>query len=140
MELDNRADNEEANAAQDRRKFPRFDVDFQIKIVASDRNDPEEIMKGVAINISKDGVCLKTNYQAPVAALLFLAVAYGGRDSLFLAEVIWKNKIDDQFMYGMHIVNWTFLDFQLERDIFSTPNQPQTRYKPTLQAVVPILV
>lgn len=110
--------NESTKVYEDRRKYRRFDVDFQVKIVASDRNDSDEIKLGQAINISKDGVCMKTTFCVPVSSVLFLSITYGGQDSLFLAEVVWKNTRDNGYLYGLHIVNWTSLDELLEHNIF----------------------
>ncbi len=105
----------------ERRQYQRISVDFEVAIVATEGSGGAEIMRGESINISKNGLCLKTDYEASISSLLFLSIVYGGRDSLFLAEVVWRTPKDKGFIYGLHIRHWTHLDPTLEREVMDRP-------------------
>ena len=119
---------------ENRRKYRRITVDFEVAIVATEGNGSAEIMKGVAVNISKVGLCLTTEYEASISSLFFLSIVYGGRDSLFLAEVVWRTSNKEGYIYGLQIRHWTHLDPTLEREVMSS-SEPVSSERSPVKAV-----
>lgn len=101
----------------ERRKFRRINVDFSVEIIAAEKDLPDELNKGQGLNISQDGICLKTLLDIPVTGLVSLSCSFAGRDSQFVGEVVWKKLDPDGYIYGLKIKRWAYLDPLLEREI-----------------------
>lgn len=99
---------------KDRRQFPRIEGQFSVDLLnmGDDPNFPpfEAVITGVALDISKRGIRLKSAYNATVGSFISAIVYYRSTDSIALCEVMWKRIEDGQFHYGLYIKEWSELD------------------------------
>jgi hypothetical protein len=115
----------------ERRRFPRISLRLPVSIVTSLGAETRESAEGTTVNISRDGMCLETDFKAPVASLVFLSVEYAGRDSLLLGEVVWRTEGSARHTYGLRIRHWTFLDAALDSAMAANRARPsQIRIDP----------
>lgn len=121
----------------ERRHYLRKKVDFQANIVGTDGMLMEEFSSGRVVNISKEGLCLETTFLAEVKALLSLVIYFEGRDSLCLAQIVWKSINQNEARYGLRIQHWTFLDPSLELEMARSRDVPNPA--PRLSPMMPAL-
>jgi hypothetical protein len=119
------------NKTDERRHFPRMDVKYAAAIVATDGSGLNADVTCVIVNMSKEGMCLKTTLDAPVAAFISVSIDCAGHDSLMLAQVMWRKATGNVLLYGLKIKNWSYLDAALDRALrnaspksASTPSRP----------------
>jgi hypothetical protein len=101
----------------DRRRSPRINVKYDVSIVAADGSSVDGSTRGLVLNISKDGLCLKTVFQADVRSLISVSIIFGGYDSLVLTEVMWKRPDGSHVQYGLRFKQWSYLDPLLEGEL-----------------------
>jgi hypothetical protein len=97
----------------DRRRFPRAPASYDVQIVAADDRDMGSYVPGRLRNISQEGLCLESAFDAPVGALMSVSIDHGGHDSLLLVKVMWR----DGTCYGLEIKHWSYLDPLLEIEL-----------------------
>lgn len=99
----------------ERRRSRRHEVAFSAAVVAADGNDVSNRVGASVINVSSDGLCLKTQFETSVDSLISIVIDFQEHDSLLLAQVMWRKTDGNSFQYGMKIKGWSYLDFSLEQ-------------------------
>lgn len=107
----------------DRRKHPRFEGQFKVDLLNMG-DDPnisqyEAVIPGTALDISRQGLRLKTMYSVQPNSLLSAIVYYRGQGSVCLCKVMWKREEMGEFVYGLFIEEWPQLDSALEEQLKS---------------------
>lgn len=106
---------------KDRRKFPRFEGEFKVDLLnmGDDPNFPlfEAVVPGKALDISKQGIRLESNYSVSVGAFISAIVYYKNEDSIALCEVMWKRETLGIFSYGLYIKEWSKIDPSLLKQL-----------------------
>lgn len=90
---------------------------MEANIVAGDKTEVQTPIAGRVLNISKEGLCLRTSFKAAVSALISLSVDCWEHDSLCLAEIVWQAEEPQGYLYGLRIRRWSYLDSFLENEI-----------------------
>ena len=103
----------------DKRRHSRRANDYVVDATDLDDMNHETIIRGTGINISREGLGLKIDLDAPIGRLLSLIIYHQDRDSLCLGRITWKIKSDNEFHYGIHIKRWTYIDPPLEQAFIS---------------------
>ena len=119
---------------QERRRHPRIAVDMRANLYDAVESTGKEIVSGRAVNISRCGMMLKIDFEAPLGSLHVMAVSYGDFESICLAQVVWKDRRDEFTVYGLDIKRWSYMDPALERLFEShgkTPPAPPSPERPT---------
>jgi PilZ domain len=106
---------------KDRRKHPRLEGHFPVDVLNMG-DDPavspfEAVLKSTALDVSRQGMRLQTNYNVPVGSVLSGVVYFHGTESVCMCEVVWKREADDQNLYGLFIREWSKLDLGLEKQL-----------------------
>jgi hypothetical protein len=103
---------------RDRRKHPRFEGQFKVDLLNMG-DDPqtsayEAVIPAVALDVSRQGLRLKTSYAVKVGTLLSAIVYFRGAGSVCLCQVVWKREEMGQFLYGLYIEEWPQMDSVLD--------------------------
>ena len=116
----------------DRRRHPRFEGEFLVDLLNMG-DDPEippdePVVRGMALDVSRQGLRLRSAYNVNVGSFISAILYYKGHDSLALCEVMWKRVEQGQFLYGLFIREWSALDPDLATALatMETPTQTQT--------------
>jgi hypothetical protein len=129
---------------RDRRQHPRFEGQFRVDLLNMG-DDPlmspwEPVVPATALDISRAGMRLASQYNATVGSRVSTVVYYKGFDSLCLCEVVWKRVENGRYLYGMFIKEWSQLDPALERQLKAMELEEQrakdSDLTPTAGAVV----
>lgn len=111
----------------DRRRHPRFEGQFKVDLLNMG-DDPniavaEAVVPAVALDVSRQGLRLKTVYSVPVGTLLSAIVYFRGVGSVCLCQVVWKREEMGEFCYGLFIEEWPQMDNALNNALKSIENQ-----------------
>jgi len=106
---------------KDRRKYPRFEGLFQVDLLNMG-DDPaispfEVVVKGTALDVSKQGIRLQAIYNVNVGSKVSAVFYYKGRESVCLCKVMWKREEMGQFLYGLYIDKWSQMDPLLQKQL-----------------------
>lgn len=118
----------------DRRKHPRFEGQFKVDLLNMG-DDPqisafEAVVPAIALDISRQGLRLRTAYTVNVGTLLSAIVYYRGQGSVCLCEVVWKREIAGEFLYGLYIEEWPQLDSALEAQLKAIEREETAAHAP----------
>ncbi len=110
----------------DRRRFPRFEGPFQVDLLnmGDDPQIPptESIVPATALDISKEGLRLKSHYAAAVGSFVSAIVYFKGQGSVCLCEIKWKREDGNSLLYGLYVKEWCTLDPSLARKLKELEN------------------
>ena len=117
---------ERANDNKERRKSPRFDMDWPLEYRVTDAPD---VHGGIAVNGSDEGLCIHSARDMSVGTRLNIVVIYREEFQLtcfeVLAEIIWKDlclKEDwSGYQYGLEFVQIRGEDLQKIKKLFPSP-------------------
>ena len=114
---------------KDRRLHPRLEGEFPVDLLNMG-DDPsvspfEAILPGTALDVSRQGMQLKTSYHVPVGSVvstIFYMNGNGG--SVCLCQVVWEREVEGQFLYGLFIKEWSQIGPELERKFLAMETAP----------------
>lgn len=104
-------------AGPERRKSPRLKRDLDVDIVILSGKRAGDEIPGKVVNVSKEGLCLQMPPDIPLEEQLSLVVYCDDSDSLCVGKIIWKKEAGEKTNYGIHVLYWSYLDPQLERQL-----------------------
>lgn len=103
-------DRKENDNPTDRRRHPRAKCNFEVDIVSSAGWEMDGPVKAKAVNMSKEGLCIRISHKIPVGAQLSLVIFHAGHDSMCLGEVVWKEETTMGNIYGLVLKHWSYMD------------------------------
>ena len=108
-------------SGRERREYPRFEGKFKVDLLNTG-DDPnisswESVVQCTALDISKHGMRLASHYNVPVKSTISIIVYYRGYESICLCDVVWKRTVNDEFLYGLYIKEWSKLDSKLDAQL-----------------------
>lgn len=77
----------------------------------------EAVIPAVALDISRQGLRLRTTYAVELNSLLSAIVYFRGQGSVCLCKVMWKRDEMGEHLYGLFIEEWPQIDPSLERQL-----------------------
>jgi hypothetical protein len=107
----------------DRRKHPRFEGQFKVDLLNMG-DDPnispyEAVIPATALDISRQGLRLKTAYTVRMGSLLSAIVYFKGAGSVCLCKVVWKREEMGEMTYGLFIEEWPQINPALDEKLNS---------------------
>lgn len=88
----------------------------------------ESVIEGTAMDISKHGLRLASPYNVNVGSLTSIVLYFRGHESICMCKVMWKRTVNNEFLYGLYIEQWSKLDSALgaQLDAMETSHLPAT--------------
>ena len=83
------------------------------------------IVAAVALDVSRQGMRLRSKYNVSVGSHLSAIAYYKDRDSVCLCEVVWKREDAGQLLYGLFIKEWSKLDPVLNKKLTEMEKEEQ---------------
>ena len=120
----------EESLSDERRRFPRIPVGYTVSIIAADNGTVDMNARGTVLNMSREGLCMRMQFNASVGSIVSVGIVFRDHDSLLLSEVMWKREENAQFLYGLKIKKWCYLDSALERELEDKSLRPDSAQPP----------
>ncbi len=103
---------------KDRREHPRFEGEFTVDLLnmGDDPQVPsfEALVPGIALDVSRKGMRLQVSYDVSVGSIISSILYLKSRESICIAEVVWKREHQGKPLYGLFIREWSKIDPLLE--------------------------
>lgn len=101
----------------ERRRCHRLAGDFDAEIVLLSGPKVGDQVVGKIINISREGLGVVLPSDIEANDRLNFVIYSEDDSSLCDGRIVWRKEIQGRFVYGVKILNWTYMDAGLERSL-----------------------
>ncbi len=102
---------------QERRRYGRLEGKFSVEIVFLTGSKSGDQITGQVVNISREGIGLVTSMEIQSGTQLSMIVYVAEYDSICVGHVVWAKEVQGQYLHGVRINRWSYLDFVLENQL-----------------------